>query len=48
MASQDPAPVDEKELEHLQKLWLNFGVWSKWVIGFSVFVLIALAIAFLP
>mgnify|MGYP000515911926 CR=1 FL=1 len=44
MASKEPAPVDQKELEHLQKLWSNFGVWSKWVIIFTIVVLIGLAI----
>lgn len=44
MASQDPVPVNEKELEHLQKLWANFSVWSKWGIIFVVLVLALLAI----
>ena len=34
----------QEELEHLQKLWSNFGVWSKWVIIFSILVLVGLAI----
>jgi len=44
MASQEPVKVDKKELEHLQKLWSNFGVASKWSIYLIVLILIGMAI----
>ncbi|NCT41554.1 MAG: hypothetical protein GW778_07840 [Alphaproteobacteria bacterium] len=44
MASKEPAPVDQEELQNLEKLWVNFGAWSKWGIGFVIVVLVGLAI----
>lgn len=43
MASQKPVSVSKKELEHLQKLWENFGIATKWSIIAIVIALIALA-----